>query len=63
MPEISLEWLMSKVTSPVIGATKIHHIDDAVKAVDIHLKEEEKDYLEELYQPHELVGVMASNGK
>lgn len=61
MTEISLSWLMSKVTSPVVGATKIHHIDGAIKAIDLKLTEEEKEYLEELYQPHKLVGVMAQN--
>lgn len=61
MTEVSLSWLMAKVASPVVGATKSHHIDDAVKAVDMHLTEEEMNYLEELYQPHNLVGVMAQN--
>ena len=61
MTEISLSWLMSKVASPIIGATKLHHIDGAIKAVDLILNENEKEYLEELYQPHHLVGVMAEN--
>lgn len=59
MTEISLAWLMSQVASPVVGATKPQHIDGAVKAVDVKLSQEEKDYLEELYVPHALVGVMA----
>lgn len=58
MSEISLAWLLTKVTSPVVGATKKHHIDGPVKAMDIELSKEEIEYLEELYQPHELVGVM-----
>ena len=61
MTEISLAWLMNKVTSPVVGATKLHHIDGAIKAVDVKLTEEDMIYLEELYQPHKLVGVMAEN--
>lgn len=61
MTEISLAWLMNKVASPIIGATKIHHIDGAVKACEVKLSELEMKYLEELYQPHALVGVMASN--
>ncbi len=61
MTEISLAWLMSQVASPIIGATKCHHIDGAIKAIDIQLSEEEKKYLEELYVPHALVGVMAHN--
>lgn len=58
MTEISLAWLLTKVSSPIVGATKKHHIDGAVKAVHIQLTQEEIDYLEELYQPHALVGVM-----
>lgn len=61
MTQISLAWLLTKVTSPVVGATKPHHLDGAIKAVDIELNEEEINYLEELYQPHALVGVMAQN--
>lgn len=61
MTEISLAWLMNKVASPIVGATKLHHIDGAIKAVDVKLTEEEMTYLEELYQPHKLVGVMAEN--
>ena len=59
MSEISLAWLMQKVASPVVGATKPHHIDGAVNASNIQLDKEEMKYLEELYQPHSLVGVMA----
>ena len=61
MTEISLAWLLTKVESPVAGATKFHHIDGAVKAVDLQLTDEDINYLEELYQPHKLVGVMAQN--
>ena len=61
MTEISLAWLLTKTTSPVVGATKIHHIEGAVKAVDVNLTDEEIKYLEELYVPHNLVGVMAQN--
>lgn len=61
MTEVSLAWLLSKVISPVVGMTKPSHIDGAVKAVELELSEEEVRYLEELYQPHKLVGVMADN--
>lgn len=61
MTEISLAWLLTKATSPVVGATKLHHIDGAVKAADLKLSEDEINYLEELYKPHPLVGVMAQN--
>lgn len=61
MTEISLAWLFTKVTAPVVGATKKHHIDGAVKAVNLTLSDDEIRYLEESYQPHRLVGVMAQN--
>lgn len=61
MTEISLAWLLKKVTAPVVGATKPHHIEGAAKAVDLELKDEEIIYLEEEYVPHRLVGVMAQN--
>ena len=61
MTEVSLAWLLTKVTAPVVGATKLHHIEGASKAVDLTLTAEECAYLEELYTPHPLVGVMAQN--
>lgn len=61
MTEISLAWLLTKVTSPVVGATKLHHIEGAAKAVDLILSDEEIAYLEEPYVPHPLAGVMAQN--
>ena len=61
MTEISLAWLLTKVESPIVGATKFHHIDGAVKSVDLKLSDEDISYLEELYIPHKLVGVMAQN--
>ena len=61
MTEVALAWLISKVTSPVVGATKMHHIEGAAKAVDLELTPEETAYLEEPYVPHRLVGVMAQN--
>ena len=61
MTEVALAWLISKVTSPVVGATKMNHIEGAAKAVDLVLTPEETAYLEEPYVPHRLVGVMAQN--
>lgn len=61
MTEISLAWLLTKVTAPVVGATKLHHIEGAVKAVDLELTADERAFLEEPYVPHNLVGVMAQN--
>ena len=61
MTEISLAWLLTKVQSPVCGATKLHHVEAPVKAVELKLSPEDISYLEELYVPHKLVGVMAQN--
>ena len=61
MTEVSLAWLLSKVTAPVVGATKFEHIDGAVHAVDLKLTTQETAWLEEAYVPHRLVGVMADN--
>lgn len=61
MAEISLAWLLTKVTAPVVGATKLHHIEGAARAVDLALTPEECAYLEASYVPHPLVGVMAQN--
>ncbi len=61
MTEISLAWLLTKVTSPVVGATKKDHVDGAVNAVNLQLSPEEIQFLEETYQPHILTGIMAQN--
>lgn len=63
MTEISLAWLLYKNATPIVGATKIHHIDGAIKALDIKFTDDEITYLEEEYIPHKLVGVMAQNIK
>jgi len=58
MAQVALAWMLSKpvVTAPIIGATKPHHLDDAVAALDVHLTPQEIKYLEETYQPHPLLG-------
>lgn len=61
MTEISLAWLLTKVTAPVVGATKLSHVEGAAKAVELALTAEELVWLEEPYVPHALVGVMAQN--
>lgn len=61
MTEISLAWLLTKVTAPVVGATKLHHIEGAARATNLMLTAEELAYLEAPYVPHALVGVMAQN--
>lgn len=56
--QIALAWLLHKppVTAPIVGATKISHLEDAVAALSVHLSQEEMTYLEEPYQPHRIVG-------
>jgi len=55
---IALAWLLQKepVTAPIIGATKISHLEDAIGALSIKLTGEEIAYLEEPYLPHRIVG-------
>jgi len=52
--QIALAWLLSKpvVTAPIIGASKPHHLDDALAALDVKLSPEEIASLEELYVAH-----------
>lgn len=59
--QVAIAWLLSKVTAPIVGATKISHVTEAAKSVGIKLTSEEIAYLEEPYVPHALVGVMADN--
>lgn len=56
--QVALAWMLSKpyITSPIIGASKPGHLEDAVAAVDVKLSAEEVKSLEELYQPHEVKG-------
>jgi 1-deoxyxylulose-5-phosphate synthase len=56
--QIALAWLLSKpvITAPIIGATKLQHLDDAVAAVSVKLTAEETATLEEAYVPHPLAG-------
>lgn len=54
--QVALAWILSKkvVTSPIVGATKPHHLEDAIAALSVKLTEQEIARLEELYQPHPL---------
>jgi aryl-alcohol dehydrogenase-like predicted oxidoreductase len=61
MTEVSLAWLLTRVASPVVGATKLRHVDGAAKATELELTEEEIACLEAPYVPHPLAGVMAQN--
>jgi aryl-alcohol dehydrogenase-like predicted oxidoreductase len=61
MTAVSLAWLFAKGCTPVVGATKEHHVDGIVDAAALSLSADEISYLEEPYVPHALVGVMAQN--
>jgi aryl-alcohol dehydrogenase-like predicted oxidoreductase len=56
--QIALAWLLHKpgVTSPIIGASKMAHLDQDIAALEIKLDAEELAYLEEPYQPHPVLG-------
>ena len=56
--QVALAWVLSKpvVTAPIVGATKLHHLDDAIASVDVTLSAEEIAALEEPYVSHEVVG-------
>jgi len=55
---IALAWLLQKepVTAPIVGGTKISHLEEAVGALDIKLTQEDVMYLEEPYVPHRISG-------
>ena len=56
--QIALAWLLHRpgVTAPIIGASKMSHLKEAVAALDIRLSTEDCQYLEEPYQPHPVLG-------
>jgi aryl-alcohol dehydrogenase-like predicted oxidoreductase len=56
--QIALAWVMRRpvVASPIVGATKLHHLDDAVAAIDLELTDDEVRRLEEHYGPHAMEG-------
>ena len=60
--QIAIAWLLSKpaVTAPIVGATKLTHLDDAVAALDLTLTRAEIARLEESYAPHPVVGFGAA---
>jgi len=55
---VALAWLMQRpgVTAPIVGASKPHHLDDAVAAVSLNLEEAEMKALSEPYKPHRVLG-------
>ena len=56
--QIALAWLLSKpvISAPIVGATKLHQLDDAIASVNVELSAEEIATLEEPYIPHAVVG-------
>jgi 1-deoxyxylulose-5-phosphate synthase len=56
--QIALAWILGKpgITCPIIGATKMSHIEDAAAALSVKLTQEEVKQLEELYLPHTVLG-------
>ena len=57
--QVALAWLLSRqaVAAPIVGATKIAHLDDAIAAVGIALSDEEAKLLEAPYEPHPVKGL------
>jgi aryl-alcohol dehydrogenase (NADP+) len=56
--QVALAWILHQpgVTAPIIGATKPHHLDDAMKALEIKLDRQELKDLTDPYQPHPILG-------
>jgi aryl-alcohol dehydrogenase-like predicted oxidoreductase len=56
--QIALAWMLNKphITAPIIGASKLEQIDDAVNSLEIVLDDEEVKFLEEIYAPHRILG-------
>jgi aryl-alcohol dehydrogenase (NADP+) len=56
--QIALAWLLAQhgVSAPIIGASKLSHLDDAIHALDVKLTAEELKSLEEPYEPHPVLG-------
>ncbi|MFY9222694.1 MAG: aldo/keto reductase [Blastocatellia bacterium] len=56
--QIAIAWLLNKpsVVSPIIGASKVSQLEDIVASLDVNLTNEEQSFLEELYQPHNILG-------
>jgi len=55
---VALAWLLSRpgVTAPIVGASRMEHLDDALGSLDVSLSEEECRVLEEPYRPHPVLG-------
>ena len=62
---ISLAWLRQKrpVVAPVVGATRLAHLESAVDSLSVQLTPEQVAYLEEPYVPHPIVGLIPYGGR
>jgi 1-deoxyxylulose-5-phosphate synthase len=58
MAQVALAWMLSKpvITAPIIGATKPHHLEDAIAALSVQLTPDEIQRLEDAYRPHPVAG-------
>jgi len=62
MSQVALAWQFKRgVTAPIVGATNTKHFDDAVKAVELTLSDEDAAFIEALYKAHEIVGAINAN--
>jgi len=57
--QIALAWLLAQpgVTAPIVGASKLDHLDEAIAALTLRLSSEDLTFLEEPYQPHPVLGI------
>ena len=56
MSHVSLAWINRRISSPIIGFSSTKRMDEAIEANGKELSEEEEKYLEELYQPKQVMG-------
>ncbi len=64
MAQVALAWHWARgIEAPIVGCSKPERVDDAVAALDLKLSTEEVEFLEELYQPHNLVGPKGRPGE
>lgn len=62
MSEIALAWEQAKgITAPIVGSTKIKHLELAVNSMDVELTLDEVNYFDELYVPHPIIGAINQN--
>jgi aryl-alcohol dehydrogenase (NADP+) len=56
--QVALAWLLHKpgVTAPIVGASRLSQLDEAVAALRVNLSAEEMAFVEEPYQPHAVLG-------